>query len=77
MLLLKYSDLGFKNGYETVSSVAYKPFKNVDRAQPVRPRQDLVGEHLHPMLSENGPIRELTTVSRRSYVPPEVSVSFF
>ena len=67
--------------YQTVSSQAYKPLANVERAQPFRPRGDLVGEYLHPMFqtstdpiqgTRNTPIRELTTVSRRSYLPPEV-----
>ena len=61
--------------FQTVSSKAYKTFDSVDRAQPFRPRGDLVGEYLHPMIAPGparAPIRELTTVTRRSYLPPEV-----
>jgi hypothetical protein len=60
-----------------VSSKAFQTFSNVDRAQPFRPRHDLVGDHLHPLSSGGLPIRELTTVSRRSYVPPEVNEHYY
>ena len=70
--------------FQTVNSKTYKTFSNVEKAEPFRPRGDLVGEYLHPMFVQpnvllknagaqpNTPIRELTTVTRRSYVPPEV-----
>ena len=60
-----------KTSFETVTSNVYKPLIGAERATPFKPRADLLGEYLHPQVTSNGPIRELTTVTRRSYVPPE------
>ena len=61
-----------KSNYQTVSSSVYKPLTGAEKSFPFKPRADLVGDYLHPMVTANGPIRELTTVTRRSYVPPDV-----
>jgi hypothetical protein len=58
--------------FQTVSSNVYKPLIGATKAKPFKPRADLLGDYLHPLVTSNGPIRELTTVTRRSYVPPEV-----
>ncbi len=61
-----------KSTFQTVSSNVYKPLIGAAKAMPFKPRADLLGDYLHPMVTSSGPIRELTTVTRRSYVPPEV-----
>lgn len=61
-----------QSSFQTVSSSVYKPLIGAQKATPFKPRADLLGDYLHPLVTCDGPIRELTTVTRRSYVPPEV-----